>query len=46
MVMAKRKHYTDSVNDVERITGIDFYPALPDEVERKVESYSNIDDWR
>lgn len=42
----KRDQFINTIDDVERITGIDFYPALPDEVERKVESYSNIDDWR
>lgn len=29
--------YVNSVDEVERITGIDFFPALPDKVERQVE---------
>jgi len=31
---------------VERITGIDFFPALPDSIENKVEAYSNLEDWK
>lgn len=42
----KRDHYINTVDEVERITKIDFFPALPDSIENKVESYSNIDDWR
>lgn len=30
--------YVNSVDEVERITGIDFFPALPDEVEKQVEA--------
>ena len=37
--------YVNSVDEVERITGIDFFPALPDEVENKVESQANPSDW-
>ena len=33
------------VDEVERITGIDFFPSLPDDVENKVEAKANIDDW-
>ena len=42
----KRDLYYNSIDQVERITGYDFFPALPDSIEEKVESYSNIDDWR
>ena len=41
----KRDQYINSVDEVERITGIDFYAALPDSIENEVESYSNIEDW-
>lgn len=37
--------YVNTVDQVERITGIDFFAALPDEVERKVESECSIGDW-
>lgn len=42
----KRDQYINTVDEVERITGIDFYPALPDSIENEVESYSNIEDWK
>ena len=42
----KRDHFINSVDEVERITGIDFFPALPDDVENEVESYANINDWK
>lgn len=37
--------YANSVDQVERITGIDFFPNLPDDVEQRVESVCNPDDW-
>lgn len=37
--------YVNSVDQVERITGIDFFPALPDKIEKKVEATCNIADW-
>lgn len=42
----KRDNYINTIDEVERITGIDFFPSLPDEVENAVESYSDIDDWK
>lgn len=44
--MKKKDQYINSVDDVERITGLDFFPALPDDIENKVEAYANLDDWR
>ena len=38
--------YVNTVDEVERITGFDFFPELPDEVETKVESAYNIKDWK
>ena len=38
--------YVNTVDEVERITGFDFFPQLPDEVENKVESKYNIKDWK
>lgn len=37
--------YANSVDEVERITGIDFFPSLPDKVEKQVEAQCNPDDW-
>ena len=38
--------YVNSVDEVERVTGIDFFPALPDKVENAVEKGYNIKDWK
>jgi len=35
-----------SVDEVERMTGLDFYPALPDNIEQRVESENNFKDWQ
>ena len=35
----------NTVDEVERITGIDFFASLPDDVERAVESSADLDDW-
>lgn len=37
--------YVNSVDEVERITAIDFFPALPDEVEKSIEAQKDINDW-
>ena len=37
--------YVNSVDQVERITGIDFFPALPDEVEERVEAECDLSLW-
>jgi endonuclease G, mitochondrial len=34
-----------SVDEVEKLTGIDFYPNLPDEIENKLEKMSDYKDW-
>ncbi|MBR1933818.1 MAG: DNA/RNA non-specific endonuclease [Prevotella sp.] len=41
----KKDQYVNTIDEVERITGIDFFPALPDSIENKVEGYANINDW-
>ena len=38
--------YINTVRQVERITGIDFFPQLPDELEKRVEKQASLDDWR
>lgn len=37
--------YVNSVDEVERITGFDFFPTLPDKVEQKVESSYDAEAW-
>jgi endonuclease G len=37
--------YVNSVDQVERITGIDFFAALPDKVEKKVEAEADLSEW-
>lgn len=37
--------YVNTVDEVERITGIDFFPSLPDELERRVEAGCDINEW-
>ncbi len=42
----KRDLYYNSIDQVERITGMDFFPALPDDIEDEVEAAADIKDWR
>jgi endonuclease G len=43
----KRKdQFVNSVDEVERITGIDFFPALPDSIEDKIEAKATLYDWK
>lgn len=37
--------YANTIDEVERITGIDFFPSLPDDVEKKVEASMSLSDW-
>ena len=41
----KRDLYYNSIDQVERITGIDFFPTLPDEIENNVESVVDMNSW-
>lgn len=43
---SKRDLYYNSIDQVERITGYDFFYELPDDVEDNVESTASIDDWK
>ena len=36
---------TGYLNEVERITGIDFFPALDDEIETQVEAKYDLEQW-
>ncbi|MDE5651961.1 MAG: DNA/RNA non-specific endonuclease [Muribaculaceae bacterium] len=38
-------NYAMSVRDVEKITGLDFFSALPDDIEDKVESTFSFTEW-
>lgn len=37
--------YVNTVDEVERITGIDFFSSLPDDVEKNVEATADIANW-
>ena len=37
--------YVNTVDEVERITGFDFFPNLDDDVEDKIEATANLDEW-
>lgn len=38
-------HFTAAVDSVEKVTGIDFFPDLPDIIERSVESSCDLSEW-
>jgi len=40
------RYYCRTVDEVERITGIDFFPQLPDDVENRIEASYNKEAWR
>jgi endonuclease G len=42
---APLSRFVVSIDQVERLTGIDFFPRLPDSIERKVEARSNVKEW-
>ena len=37
--------YATTIDEVEKITGFDFFPTLPDDIESKVESSYSFTDW-
>ncbi len=41
----KMSAYVHSVDEVERITGYDFFAALPDGIEKKVEKTADLSQW-
>lgn len=41
----KRDLYYNTIDQVERITGMDFFPALPDSIENAVESTASLNEW-
>ncbi|MGI6242539.1 MAG: DNA/RNA non-specific endonuclease [Prevotella sp.] len=40
-----KSDYMNTVDDVERITGLNFFAALPDSIEDRVEATANLEDW-
>ena len=41
----QRDQFVNTVDEVERITGYDFFPSLPDDIEQAIEAKANIKDW-
>ena len=41
----KKNDYVNSIAEVERITGLDFFSQLPDNIEQRVESHADITEW-
>jgi len=39
-------HYAVNVDSVEKLTGIDFFPDIPDEQENKIEAHYDIKKWQ
>jgi len=39
------RSFAVSIDSVEKITGIDFFPRLPDEQEKRIESHLDLGDW-
>ena len=39
------KYYVKSVDFIENLTGIDYFYQLDDEVEKKLESQTNLKEW-
>lgn len=39
------RNYSMTIDEVEEITGIDFFPNLPDELEQKIESVTSFKEW-
>lgn len=37
--------YVNTIDEVERITGLDFFPSLPDKTEKAVEAEANLANW-
>ena len=37
--------FVTTIDEIEELTGIDFFPGLPNDIEDKLESRARIDDW-
>lgn len=40
------QQYVVTVDEVEKLTGIDFFPVLPDEIETVIESRKSVEKWK
>ena len=38
--------YVNSIDQVERIMGLDFFSELPDEIENRVEKECDLNEWK
>jgi len=43
---ASLKEFVVSADHIEKITGIDFFPSLEDDVEKKIEATSSTNGWK
>lgn len=41
----QKKDFVNSIDEVERITGYDFFSKLPDNVEKKIEAKADLSNW-
>ena len=41
----QKKDFVNTVDEVERITGYDFFSKLPDNIEKKIEAKADINQW-
>lgn len=41
----KKTDFINTIDDVERITGYDFFSKLPDDIENQVEAHADINEW-
>ena len=39
------QNYVMTIDDIEELTGIDFFANLPDDIENEVESVSSFKEW-
>ncbi len=39
------KNWLNDLNEIENLTGIDFFPELPDKLENELEKTSNYKHW-
>ena len=37
--------FTTSIDNIEKLTGIDFFPNLPDSLENRIEAENNYKKW-
>ena len=43
---SKKNFYVNTISQIERLTGITFFPNLPKDIAEKVKKTSNLDDWK